>query len=86
MAERTRILSDTVDYTPKRMVDMADIVNNAGIAKLAGVGAACVSNWTRRYADFPEPLELPAVVGHHALYSLTAVRRWAERHDIQLTG
>ncbi|WP_411976796.1 helix-turn-helix transcriptional regulator, partial [Streptomyces sp. ICN988] len=28
----------------------------AGIARLAGVGRAAVSNWRRRHADFPKPV------------------------------
>lgn len=31
-------------------------VNAAGIARLAGVGRAAVSNWRRRHADFPRPV------------------------------
>jgi SAM-dependent methyltransferase len=31
-------------------------VSSVGIARLAGVGRAAVSNWRRRYADFPEPV------------------------------
>ena len=28
----------------------------AAIARLAGVGRAAVSNWRRRYPDFPKPV------------------------------
>lgn len=31
-------------------------VTAAGIARLAGVGRAAVSNWRRRHADFPKPV------------------------------
>ncbi|MFG2307773.1 N-6 DNA methylase [Streptomyces sp. NPDC048566] len=31
-------------------------VTAAGIARLAGVGRAAVSNWRRRHADFPQPV------------------------------
>src|SRR5689334_23720976 len=31
-------------------------VTAAGIARMAGVGRAAVSNWRRRHADFPRPV------------------------------
>lgn len=47
------------------------------IARLAGVGRAAVSNWRRRFPDFPEP-----VGGTTAspLYSLSEVEAWLRRH------
>ncbi len=36
--------------------DNATEVTAAGIARLAGVGRAAVSNWRRRHADFPKPV------------------------------
>ncbi|MFJ4640848.1 N-6 DNA methylase [Streptomyces hygroscopicus] len=38
------------------MPDNAAEVTAAGIARLAGVGRAAVSNWRRRHADFPKPV------------------------------
>ncbi|MFF7138435.1 N-6 DNA methylase [Streptomyces sp. NPDC008196] len=38
------------------MQDDATEVTAAGIARLAGVGRAAVSNWRRRHADFPRPV------------------------------
>lgn len=38
------------------MVDDAPEVTAAGIARLAGVGRAAVSNWRRRYPHFPQPV------------------------------
>ncbi|MEV6108711.1 N-6 DNA methylase [Streptomyces sp. NPDC051940] len=38
------------------MPDDATEVTAAGIARLAGVGRAAVSNWRRRHADFPRPV------------------------------
>ncbi|MGW3124275.1 N-6 DNA methylase [Streptomyces sp. NPDC001107] len=38
------------------MLDNATEVTAAGIARLAGVGRAAVSNWRRRHADFPKPV------------------------------
>ncbi|WP_432156931.1 N-6 DNA methylase [Streptomyces sp. bgisy153] len=38
------------------MQDNATEVTAAGIARMAGVGRAAVSNWRRRHADFPKPV------------------------------
>ncbi|MEO3976258.1 N-6 DNA methylase [Streptomyces sp. CAU 1734] len=38
------------------MRENASEVTAAGIARLAGVGRAAVSNWRRRHADFPKPV------------------------------
>ncbi|WP_411082567.1 N-6 DNA methylase [Streptomyces sp. cmx-18-6] len=38
------------------MPEQATEVTAAGIARLAGVGRAAVSNWRRRHADFPQPV------------------------------
>ncbi|WP_199862567.1 N-6 DNA methylase [Streptomyces sp. Root431] len=48
-------------------------VTAAGIARLAGVGRAAVSNWRRRHPDFPKP-----VGGTEASpsFSLAEVERW----------
>ncbi len=39
-----------------RVQDNATEVTAAGIARMAGVGRAAVSNWRRRHADFPKPV------------------------------
>ncbi|WP_214105074.1 N-6 DNA methylase [Acrocarpospora catenulata] len=47
------------------------------IARLAGVTRAAVSNWRKRYPDFPAP------VGggpRNALFALPEVRAWLDRH------
>ncbi|MEU3856858.1 N-6 DNA methylase [Streptomyces sp. NPDC028722] len=38
------------------MLENATEVTAAGIARLAGVGRAAVSNWRRRHPDFPKPV------------------------------
>ncbi|WP_129842214.1 N-6 DNA methylase [Streptomyces sp. RFCAC02] len=52
-------------------------VTAAGIARLAGVGRAAVSNWRRRHDHFPRP-----VGGTEAspTFSLPEVERWLRRH------
>ncbi|MFG3198880.1 N-6 DNA methylase [Streptomyces sp. NPDC048208] len=41
---------------PGPVQDNATEVTAAGIARLAGVGRAAVSNWRRRHSDFPKPV------------------------------
>lgn len=41
---------------PQEHAAAAAEVTAAGIARLAGVGRAAVSNWRRRHADFPKPV------------------------------
>ncbi|MEU0133503.1 N-6 DNA methylase [Streptomyces sp. NPDC006296] len=55
------------------MPDSSTEVTAAGIARLAGVGRAAVSNWRRRHADFPKP-----VGGTEASpsFALGEVERW----------
>src|SRR5687767_15936057 len=55
------MLADTRGTEGKRggvpgMHDNATEVTAAGIARLAGVGRAAVSNWRRRHPDFPRPV------------------------------
>ncbi|MGY5127954.1 N-6 DNA methylase [Streptomyces nigrescens] len=42
--------------SPDNATDGTAEVTAAGIARLAGVGRAAVSNWRRRHADFPKPV------------------------------
>lgn len=53
------------------------LVSASEIARLAGVTRAAVSNWRKRYADFPEPA---TGAGRTALFSLDDVQTWLERH------
>ncbi|MFD5247615.1 N-6 DNA methylase [Amycolatopsis sp. NPDC058340] len=48
-------------------------VTAADIARIAGVGRAAVSNWRRRYGDFPPPVGGTA---SSPLFSLLAVESW----------
>lgn len=48
-------------------------VSSVGIAKLAGVGRAAVSNWRRRYTDFPQPVGGTAT---SPTFDLAAVEKW----------
>ncbi|MFC5262515.1 N-6 DNA methylase [Kribbella qitaiheensis] len=54
-------------------MDQPGMVSSIGIAKLAGVGRAAVSNWRRRYADFPQPV---AGTATSPAFELAAVERW----------
>jgi len=48
-------------------------VTAAGIARLAGVGRAAVSNWRRRHADFPQPV---GGTETSPSFALPEVERW----------
>ncbi|OXM50593.1 N-6 DNA methylase [Amycolatopsis alba] len=48
-------------------------VSAADIARIAGVGRAAVSNWRRRYGDFPPPVGGTA---SSPLFSLVGVENW----------
>ncbi|WP_328845127.1 N-6 DNA methylase [Streptomyces sp. NBC_00258] len=55
------------------MQDNATEVTAAGIARLAGVGRAAVSNWRRRHADFPKPV---GGTETSPSFALTEVETW----------
>ncbi|MBP2705125.1 N-6 DNA methylase [Microbispora sp. RL4-1S] len=52
-------------------------VNAGDIARLAEVGRAAVSNWRRRYEDFPQPVGGTA---SSPLFSLPEVEAWLRRY------
>ncbi|MFJ5026941.1 N-6 DNA methylase [Streptomyces sp. NPDC088560] len=58
------------------MQDNATEVTAAGIARLAGVGRAAVSNWRRRHADFPKPV---GGTETSPSFALTAVEAWLRK-------
>ncbi|MEU8270987.1 N-6 DNA methylase [Sphaerisporangium sp. NPDC049002] len=53
-------------------------VNAADIARLADVGRAAVSNWRKRFDDFPEPVGGTAT---SPAFSLAQVEQWLRQHD-----
>ncbi|WP_326829112.1 SAM-dependent methyltransferase [Streptosporangium sp. NBC_01810] len=54
------------------------MVNAADIARLADVGRAAVSNWRKRFDDFPQPVGGSA---SSPAFSLAEVESWLRRHD-----
>ncbi|WP_256640561.1 N-6 DNA methylase [Streptomyces murinus] len=58
------------------MQDQATEVTAAGIARLAGVGRAAVSNWRRRHADFPKPV---GGTETSPSFALAEVERWLRK-------
>ncbi|MCK9925867.1 SAM-dependent methyltransferase [Frankia sp. Mgl5] len=58
--------------------DASATVSASDIARLAGVGRAAVSNWRRRFVDFPQPV---GGTSTSPLFALTAVEGWFDRHD-----
>jgi len=59
------------------------MVSAADIARLADVGRAAVSNWRKRFDDFPQPVGGTAT---SPLFSLSEVETWARRHDKGFTA
>ncbi|MBB1257274.1 N-6 DNA methylase [Streptomyces alkaliterrae] len=59
------------------MTDSAPEVTAAGIARLAGVGRAAVSNWRRRHPDFPQPV---GGTETSPAFALAEVERWLRAH------
>ncbi|WP_304455461.1 N-6 DNA methylase [Nocardiopsis sp. YSL2] len=53
-------------------------VSAADIARIAGVTRAAVSNWRRRHADFPDPVDQGAASPR---FSLAEVQTWLDRQD-----
>jgi predicted DNA-binding transcriptional regulator AlpA/predicted RNA methylase len=51
------------------------LISAAEVARLAGVTRAAVSNWRRRHADFPEPVE----GGRNARFALSEITDWLDR-------
>ncbi|MFC8097002.1 N-6 DNA methylase [Streptomyces sp. NPDC057363] len=60
------------------MQDNATEVTAAGIARLAGVGRAAVSNWRRRHADFPKPV---GGTETSPSFALAEVEEWLREHS-----
>lgn len=58
------------------MQDNGTEVTAAGIARLAGVGRAAVSNWRRRHVDFPKPV---GGTETSPSFSLSQVEDWLRR-------
>ncbi len=54
------------------------LVNAADIARIADVGRAAVSNWRKRFDDFPKPVGGTAT---SPAFSLAEVEQWLRRHD-----
>ncbi|MER7165311.1 N-6 DNA methylase [Micromonospora sp. NPDC000207] len=61
---------------------VAATVAAGDIARLAQVGRAAVSNWRRRFADFPEPVAGSSASPQYALADVTA---WLTRHGKPFT-
>lgn len=58
--------------------DQATQVSLSQVAELAGVGPSAVSNWRRRFDDFPEPVGASA--DGKDLFELSTVQRWLDDH------
>ncbi len=58
------------------------LVSAADIARLTGLGRAAVSNWRRRYDDFPKPVDGSA---NSPLFALRDVEKWLADQGKPLT-
>lgn len=61
------------------LVDPRDLVGPSDIAARAGVGYAAVSNWVKRYSDFPARV---ATVGGTPVYLWSEVEAWISARDL----
>ncbi|MGE7434790.1 N-6 DNA methylase [Kitasatospora sp. NPDC001175] len=57
------------------MAEPPTTVTATGIARIAGVGRTAVSNWRRRYTDFPKPI---AGTSASPAFDLAAVEQWLD--------
>ncbi|MFF6998413.1 N-6 DNA methylase [Streptomyces sp. NPDC008313] len=58
------------------MAEEPSTVTATGIARIAGVGRAAVSNWRRRHQDFPQPV---AGTSASPAFDLREVEQWLDR-------
>ncbi len=63
---------------PDPAPDTFEQLSASDIADLAGVSPSAVSNWRKRYHDFPQPIEHS---GRWFRYRSDQVRAWLETHD-----
>jgi type I restriction-modification system DNA methylase subunit/predicted DNA-binding transcriptional regulator AlpA len=60
-----------------RSEDSGPLISLTDVAKMAQVSRPAVSNWRRRYEDFPQPVQ---ETGATSLFQLAEVERWMRRH------
>lgn len=63
---------------PLKTWALVDMAGNGDLAKLYGVIPPTVSNWAKRYPDFPEPL---IYISGGPVYSKKAVAKWYRSKD-----
>ncbi|WP_205324101.1 N-6 DNA methylase [Glycomyces sp. YM15] len=68
-----------------RDASSGETITLTDLARLAGVGRNAVSNWRRREADFPSPVDESV---RRPRFSLHELEQWAKRHGrtLHLTG
>lgn len=64
------------------LISPGELVNAAGIALKIGLTRPTVSNYARRYEDFPSPIETPGVIGIK-LYRWGEVDAWFTENKIE---
>lgn len=63
-----------------RMIDADDLISSADIAAIFGVTRAAVSNWKRRWSDFPNPVARVGPVKNIDLYLRSEILAWVEKN------
>jgi hypothetical protein len=56
------------------------LINGKGLADRYSVSGSLMGNWQRRFPDFPEPLDLPMVIGI-PIWDVRIVDIWMESHS-----
>src|SRR5690606_12341197 len=73
-ARRRAVYGGRMPQTPAAPTN--PLVTGSEIARIAGVTRAAVSNWRRRYDDFPAPAGGGA---HSPLFDLAEVQAWLDK-------
>ena len=61
------------------MINTQNICDSSNISIIADVSPSTVTNWKRRHADFPAPIDFPTVL--IPLYDLDEIMTWLHQHN-----
>lgn len=57
------------------ILDTDDLISPTEIVQMARVSKGAFANWTKRYKDFPPPVE----IGRHVFYKKPEIVGWLKR-------
>lgn len=60
------------------LIDTKDIIGVKEIADIFGVGSSAVSNFQKRYSDFPNPV---AVLKSGSVFNRAEIEKWGKKHN-----